>query len=215
MSISAYETYAACYRIPSWAGIGAMSYVALASGVSALDALACALWGILTGEVPQKETSIPALSGVKNNLANLGHPLMEPLASLLEADWCKQLHEARHRIVHRGFWPEVTEDSQFQFVQNLEEFSFGGRSGPTPKKTQPLNLPLIMRGLVSALEAWDIGLAPLLNEHALYTPYSEEETIVSQIDGQPSTDWSLGLEVMSHRPTEAFIKLWNQTERPL
>ena len=214
MSISAYETYASSYNIPSWAGIGAMTYVSLASGVSALDALACALWGILTGEVPQKETSIPALAVVKNNLANRGHRFVEPLAALLGADWCTQLHEARHRIVHRGFWPEVTDDGQFQFVQDLEEFRFGGRSEPLPKKTQRLNLPLIMRGLVSALETWDIGLAPLLKEYALYTPYSEEETVVSQISGQPSADWSLGMEVMSHRPTEAFIELWNQTRLP-
>lgn len=215
MSISAYETYTACNEIPSWAGIGAMTYVALASGVSALDALACALWGILTGEVPQKETSIPALAEVKNKLAARDHRFVEPLSSLLEADWCKQLREARHRIVHRGFWPEVTENGQFQFVQDLEEFSFGVRTDTLPKKIQPLNLPLIMRGLVSALEAWDTALAPLLKEYALYTPYSEEETIVSQISGQPSADWALGLEVIRHCPTEEFIKLWNQAEQPL
>ena len=138
MSISAYETYSGCYQIPSWAGIGAMTYLTLASGVSALDALACALLGILTVEVPQKETPIPALAGVKNNLANRGHRFVEPLTSLLGSDWCMQLHQARHRIVHRGFWPEATEDGQFKFVQDLEEFSFGGRSGPLPKKTQPL-----------------------------------------------------------------------------
>lgn len=67
-----------------------------------------------------------------------------------------------------------------------------------------------MRGLVSELETCDPGLAPVLNKHALFKPFSKEETIPSPIGGQPSADWALGFESISHQPTPEFLALWKK-----
>lgn len=210
MSISAYETFALTYQIPTWANIGAMTFIALTAGVSALDALACVLWGVLFQDVPQTEQDIPSMSGLKRRLFKSNHACHDPVQDLLSSNWCKQLHEARHRVVHRGFWPKVNNVNDFVLCQELEEFAFGGTDSPPKTKKHALDLVAIMRGLLCDLEAWDLALEPMLKAHASFTPYSHGESIFCQVSGQANCDWNIGSEFIRHEPTAEFLEEWRK-----
>ncbi len=208
MSISAYESFASLSVLPSWASIGAMTFIALTAGVSTLDALACILWGVVLGEAPKKENKIPSMTSLRERLSNPKHPLYDSVNSLLDAEWCKKLYEARNRVVHRGFWPAVGTSGDFVLFQELEDFEFGPKTDSGPKKERPLDLVTIMSGLLCKLEAWEAGIEPILKAHA-YTPYVEGATNLQvQIDGQAECDWCINFEFSSHNPTKEFMEEW-------
>ena len=208
MSISAYESFASLSVLPSWTSIGAMTFIALTAGVSTLDALACVLWGVVFGEAPKKENKIPSMTSLRDRLSNPKHPLYDPVEKLLKSAWCEKLYEARNRVVHRGFWPAVEKSGGFVLYQELEDFEFGARTIPRPKKERPLDLVTIMRGLLCELEAWEAGIEPILKAHA-FTPYVKGATnLQAQIDGQAECDWCISSEFSSHIPTKEFVEEW-------
>lgn len=208
ISISAYESFASIYKLPSWASIGTMPFIALTAGVSMLDALACVLWGATFREAPNKEEDIPGMKSLRKKLREMKHPLHDSVNSLLEMDWCKMLYEARNRVVHRGFWPAMEKAGDFVLYQELEDFEFGARTVPRPKKERTLDLVAIMRGLLCELEAWEAGIAPILRAHA-FTPYVEGAThLQAEIDGQAECDWCINIEFSSHNPTNEFMEEW-------
>jgi hypothetical protein len=214
MAISAYESFASFRTLPSWKTIGTMSFIALTAGVSTLDALACILWGILFGEVPKGEKDIPSMKLLRTELSKRKHPFLTPVVALLEADWCQLLYEGRNRVVHRGFWPVVGEMENFVLCQELEKFAFGPKSGPPERKTQPLDLVQIMRGLLCELEMWEIGLEPLLKANRKFTPYSDGDRIQSQIDGSAESDWLLDFHFTNHKPTDELMNEWKKHQEP-
>jgi len=91
MSICAYESYASCYKLPSWTSVGTMTFVALTAGVSTLDALACVLWGVLFDEAPANERAIPSMAHLGTELCRRKHPFHKQVATLLDSDWRKML----------------------------------------------------------------------------------------------------------------------------
>lgn len=211
MSISAYESFASSYVLPSWASIGTMTFIALTAGVSTLDALACVLWGAILKAVPKEENRIPSMTGLRDRLSKLKHPLHDPVGKLLESDWCKKLYDARNRVVHRGFWAAVGKSGDFVLYQELEEpFEFGARTEPRAIKERPLDLVTIMRGLLCELEAWETGIEPMLKASA-FTPYVVGATnLQAYIDGQAESDWSISTEFASHNPTKEFMEEWKK-----
>lgn len=210
MSICAYETFAVTSHLPYWANIGTMTFIALTAGVSALDAMACVLWGVLFQDAPKAERDIPSLHDLKKKLFKSKHPCHDTVHDLLSSDWCQLLQEARHRVVHRGFWPKVDDGENFVLCQNLEPFAFGGTETPPRTKMHSLDLAAIMRGLLCDLEAWDLALDPMLNAHACFTPFSREESLFCQVEGQAQCDWNLGTEVTRHAPTDEFMEEWRK-----
>jgi hypothetical protein len=210
MSISAYESFASTSQIPSWANVGTMTFIALTAGVSALDALACVLWGVLFQDTPQTEKDIPSMNDLKRKLFKTNHPCHDPVQNLLSSNWCKLLHEARHRVVHRGFWPRVGDVENFVLCQTLEPFAFGGTDSPPKLKIHSLDLATIMGGILCDLEAWDLALDPLLKAHACFTPFSREDSLFCQVSGQAQTDWALGTEFTRYDPTEEFWEEWGK-----
>lgn len=214
VAFSAYESFAVSHHLPSYVSIGSMTVLALTSGVSALDAYASALSGMLLGKA-SAESRMPSMSGLKNHLANekpaVAEAIEGTIGGLLSADWFREMTQARHRVVHRGYWPQLGEHENFLLCREGETFAYGQRTVPPDVISHPLDLTEIMKGLLCEFEAWDLGLEPLLKKHACFASFLRGPMDhQSDISGRAESDWSLGGESASFSPTPALIQKFKE-----
>ena len=91
LSISAYESFASLLIIPPYVQIGAMTLVALTTGVAMLDALACVLWGLLfcsdaRKEPLPKDANLPDMKKLRQELKKRHHTFYTPISELLDSE---------------------------------------------------------------------------------------------------------------------------------
>lgn len=147
----------------------------ISSAYSSMDAAACIMRAVVKGEVPEKEKRLPMASDLATELR--GTRLQAPLETFLtdQDGWFAHLREARHRILHRGFWP-VHFASGWALSRCSGIFGFG-KQGAELKPDYPLDLEKLALGIAVGIEVWEDSLRPLLRVERQILPVQEEMPI--------------------------------------
>lgn len=144
-------------------------FMFLTCGFSAVDSLAAILAAILIGEAPETEEGIAGVGNIIGKLKQKfgeGFPAMQVIANLKSSDWYSSLALARHRIVHRGFWP-MRIHPHGESLMRREAMPGSGKDWIRPNK---LEVEKIARGLLGGLEAWEVQLMSVLDGHQTFLP---------------------------------------------
>ena len=169
VAISQYESVASGLHgsyhdsrtLPAWAFIS--------SAFSAIDAVVSAVGSIITGEVPTDE-KIPGISMFDRFFKDCGmkgHAMVDKVAQLRDSTWYSAIQQARHRVLHRGYWPlrswHITGDDwhvvhSAHFLGVRKE---GPGEDPTPRFSRGTHFDMkaIAAGLLWDLEAWEASIA--------------------------------------------------------
>lgn len=211
LALASYESFAELCVLPSWVGIGTMSFVTLTAGVAALDAMACVLHGVLLGSIPSGPF-LPDIASLEKSLNGSKGSACEFLPSLVRLSseqWYTELKKARNHVVHKGFWPKVGETDDFQLVQ--EHRPFAGMA--EHDKSLPLNFHRIMTGLLTGLEMWEHNIAAKLAECTKFTSFVQGPVrIQCPLQGQVQCDSFLGFTIIDYDPTPELRRVWGESE---
>ncbi len=162
IAIAAYESIANTAGRQSWTSVESPTYLALSAGISAIDALACVLWGVLFSEAPSG-AKIPNLPRLVERLKKGGHPLANKIQLLQKKSGFVQMRAARNQMVHRGY-SAFAKDAE-GFALKLDRGMFQpkppGFSVTTADKAHPkahlkiVNLGNLMLAVLGGLEKWE------------------------------------------------------------
>lgn len=156
------------------------AWMLISSSFSAVDAMVAAIASIICGYVPKTERKIPGMNSFKEFLTNNGqgrHEILKCVEALGRSEWYKALDEARHRILHRGFWPMSSSlmfgDSRWHLVHSpyfmdLDRDGNGEGRLPALSQCDVLDLLKIVSGLLWDLEEWESSIADILVESPFF-----------------------------------------------
>jgi hypothetical protein len=198
-AITAYENLAVGPPLTKVNTIPALLLVTC--GHSALDSLAAAMCAALTGAVPLRPRDIPGLSNVKVHLRNhygREHAIAPAIDALRAAPWYAELTEARHKMLHRGFWPMPLGNTGFRLCE-IRPMGKEGQS--TMLKDDPVDLTLIAVGLLCELEKWEDSIQGIMDAEQVFEPVSD--FIIHNFDTDPEwlgTGMNWGFNFTPRRP---------------
>lgn len=170
VAISQYESVASGLHgshadsrtLPAWTFVS--------SAFSAIDAIAAAVASIISGVVPADERSVPGINTFERFLKDAGmkgHVIVDKVALLRDSGWYEAIQQARHRVLHRGYWPlrswHLTGDD-WHMVHSAHFLGLrkeGMGEDPTLRLSRgiPYDMKAIAEGLLWDLEGWEAGIA--------------------------------------------------------
>jgi len=137
-------------------------YSFITTAASSLDALAALVYLICGGEIPTPRAT-PGISDIHTRLSNFPNSL-NAINQLRQEQWVVDLLDARHKVLHRGFWPVWYEASGAKLERKIYE-------SEAADHYEPFYPTLIAKGLLTDLESWDVGLESALKSESKAEAY--------------------------------------------
>jgi len=180
----------------------------LTSAKSALDIYCCGIDAIIDMQVPEPRKMTDTYK-LKSRLSN--EEGLSPIVEFLSSSWIQELEQARHQIIHRGFFPRY---GDYDRENQLTEFHLSRRSFLRDRNQRALDNGLFSDGKgnfispcrIETIVKGFINDFQLIDTEAFYRSCANHDlTLPEGISPLDILYGNVGLYVLTHEHIGEFI----------